>query len=69
MPDKEKIAYFEIAGMGTVRVNVRNVCIWHKENSMVKPGIPDLQYVVIQMNNGQTIKTLDDIEVVDEKLS
>lgn len=76
MCDKEKIAYFNVDGIGTVRVNVRNVCTWFERleksmyvNEKIEEPLPDTMYVIIEMNNQKVFKVRDSIQVVDEKLS
>lgn len=76
MSEKEKISYFNVDGLGTIRVNVRNVCIWYEKlekamyvNEKIEQPLPDTMYVIVQMNNGGVFKVRDSIQVVDEKLS
>lgn len=76
MSKKEKIAYFNVDGMGTVRVNVRNVCTWFERleramyvNDKIEEPLPDIMYVIIEMNNQRVFKVRDSIQTVDEKLS
>jgi hypothetical protein len=73
--NEEKIAYFNVDGLDVVRVNVRNVSFWYEKTERgiyigsEKKRLPSEKFVVIQLNNGYTIKVRDSIQVVDEKLS